>query len=353
MADFYEIDFLAVETKQSGDAITLRYSYDGRDIIQVVDGGFTDMGAKVLDQIDTHYRKGAAIDFVVLTHPDNDHAAGLKHVLENRAVSNLIMNRPWAHARELLPYTTFGSLESLEKRLREAFPYSDALEEIAIRKGIDIYDGFQGTTFGHFTILAPSRTRYLDLILDAANVRRSALGLESISGLLKKQAEPHDVYANWGEEHFSPNATSPRNEMSIVQFATLAGKKIMLTGDAGRDTLSEAIAFAKSVKIPLPGIDVFQVPHHGSRRNVSSAILNELLGDILPGPSETRKFCAFVSSAKEDPHHPRKSVLRAMHHRGGSVYATEGRQIRTAQGLERTNWKAITPEPYPNTQEAD
>lgn len=353
MTEFYEIDFLAVETKQSGDAITLRYSYGGGEVIQVVDGGFTDMGAKILEQIDTHYRAGATIDFVVLTHPDNDHAAGLKHVLENREVRHLIMNRPWIYANELLPYTTFSSAERLESRLRDEFPHSAALEEIAIQKGVGIYEGFQGTLFGDFTILAPSRARYLDLILDAASLRRSALALEAVSGSVSKQSEPHDVYASWGEEHFSPNATSPRNEMSIVQFAKLTGKKILLTGDAGRDTLSEAIEFAKEQQISLPGIDVFQVPHHGSRRNVSTELLNELLGEILPGPSETRKFCAFVSSAKADPHHPRKSVLRAMHHRGGAVYATEGRQIRMANGLTRTNWSALTPEPYPDTEEAD
>ena len=353
VTDFYEIDFLSVETKKSGDAIVLRYSQDGTEAIQVVDGGFTDMGAQILAHIDKYYRHGAAIDFVVLTHPDGDHAAGLKYVLENRTLRHLIMNRPWLYAGELLPYSKFTSVERLEARLREEFPHTAALEEIAHRRGVPIFEGFQGTGLGSFTILAPSKRRYLDLIFDAAHLARSALSLEAAYDSESRQGESHDVSSNWGQEIFSDNPTSPRNEMSIIQFATLSGKKIMLTGDAGRDALEEAVTFARDQQFGLPGIDVFQVPHHGSRRNVSTQLLNDLLGPILPAPSATPKFSAFVSSAKEDPHHPRKAVIRAMHHRGGSVYATEGRQIRTSKGLARADWRTIDAQPYPQTQEAD
>jgi len=40
MTDFYEIDFLAVETKSSGDAIALRYEIDAEQFIHVVDAGY-------------------------------------------------------------------------------------------------------------------------------------------------------------------------------------------------------------------------------------------------------------------------------------------------------------------------
>ena len=38
----------------------------------------------------------------------------------------------------------------------------------------------------------------------------------------------------WGNEVFSEEETSAENEMSVVQYAKLCGKKILLTGDAGR-----------------------------------------------------------------------------------------------------------------------
>ena len=44
MTDFFEIDFLNVESKKSGDAIPLRYSIDGATRINVTDGGFQATG---------------------------------------------------------------------------------------------------------------------------------------------------------------------------------------------------------------------------------------------------------------------------------------------------------------------
>ncbi|TAA09608.1 MBL fold metallo-hydrolase [Pseudoxanthomonas winnipegensis] len=355
MTDFYEIDFLPVEAKDSGDAIALRYSTDGREIIQVVDCGFKNTGAKLLEHIDAHYGKNARINFVVLTHPDRDHALGLQEVLESGRVDHLIMNRPWMFSEEIIGRTTFKTADSLAVRLRDEFPHSAALEEIAYRKGVPIYDGFQGTSFGNFKIFAPTKQHYLNLVLEAAEVRIKSL-LESLLDGVKAPAtqKSHDEFSAWGVENFSQGETTARNEMSIVQGATICGKKILLTGDAGRKTLTEAIRYAPSQGFALPGMDVFQVPHHGSRRNVNTEILDQLLGPILSGPSTPSKFKAFVSSAKADLDHPRKSVIRAIHHRGGSVISTEGRSIRTSQNApSRATWITVEPDAYPLKQEVD
>ena len=83
MARFVEIDFLEAGQKSSGDAITLRYRDDNDvDHIHVVDGGYTDDGDRLVDHIRKHYDSATSIDHVVLTHPDGDHAAGLKKVLD-------------------------------------------------------------------------------------------------------------------------------------------------------------------------------------------------------------------------------------------------------------------------------
>lgn len=69
--------------------------------------------------------------------------------------------------------------------------------------------------------------------------------------------------------------------MSVVQYANLHGHRILLTGDAGRAGLAEAADYAPFAGLALPGIDRFQVPHHGSRRNVSTEILDRWLGAQL------------------------------------------------------------------------
>lgn len=168
MDDFYEIDFLNVESKKSGDAICLRYKTNGIQRIHVVDGGFQATGGKVVKHINEYYDFPKLIDAVVVTHPDGDHAGGLRSVLDHYDVNELWMLRPWLYADELIDrFKRFTSVENLKKRLKELYPNLVALEEIALRKGIVIKEPFQGACIGNFTVMAPSKTRYLDLVVES------------------------------------------------------------------------------------------------------------------------------------------------------------------------------------------
>jgi hypothetical protein len=359
MTDFFEIDFLAVEAKKSGDAITIRYTIGGVPKIHVVDGGFQQTGDSIVEHITTWYNNAKFIDNVVLSHSDGDHAGGLRTVLESFSVGTLWMLRPWLYAQELLPrFPTVSSVPALAKILREAYPNIAALEEIAQKKGISIAEPFQGSAIGAFTVLAPSRTRYLDLVARSECTPESdakqPLGLLGL--LLQKAAGPVMALARaaWGQEAFSPEGVSAENEMSVVQCAVLAGTKILLTADAGREALRESIAYAPAAGFALPGVDRFQVPHHGSRRNVSTDILDKILGPRLASalPVGVANFTAVISSAKEDEAHPRKAVLRAMIHRGAHTVATEGKSIQSYQNAPaRPGWTSIPSLPYPQEQE--
>ncbi len=251
MIKFFEIDFLEAGDKSSGDAITLRYRDDrDTDYIHVVDGGYTDDGDKIVEHIGNYYGNATFIDHVVLTHPDGDHAAGLKKILEELGIGILWMNRPWEHIEELLPRFNYDyTEEGLVRRLKKDFPHTAELEEIAKNKDIEIRQVFQGDQIGAFTVLAPSFNRYIDLVVEsdktpepARAAAREGRFFERIATFMK------NVAANWGEENLKGDSegTSPENESSIVQFAELCGKKILLTGDAGVKALDEAYYYALS-----------------------------------------------------------------------------------------------------------
>lgn len=365
MPDYYEIDFLDVETDSSGDAISVRYEVNGNTSIHVVDGGYQVTGDAIVKHLQTHYAGATRVDHVVVTHCDRDHTGGLRTVLEQMEVGILWMLRPWEYTDLLLPYfPTYSSADRLRSRLRNIYPNLVALEEIALERGIPIEAPFQGSVIGAFTVLAPSFNRYLDLIIASektpesearvgAVVATESLG-ERLMEALRKAVQY--VQAQWGVEQFSNEPTSAENEMSIVQFGNLAGQKILLTGDAGIGALTEAADYAPFAGISLPGIDRFQVPHHGSRRNVSTEVLDRWLGETLDTmPVEGQeKFIAIVSSAKADEDHPRKAVERAMIHRGARLLATESQSIRLSGGSapKREDWGPVPSRPYPETQEA-
>ena len=363
MADFYEIDFLDVETDSSGDAITIRYEIAGQQTIHVVDGGYQVTGQTIVNHIRGHYGSGR-VDHVVVTHCDRDHTGGLRAVLEDLEVGTLWMLRPWLYADELLPrFTTYNSADRLRSRLRAIYSNLVALEEIAEARGVPIREPFQGATIGQFTVLAPSQARYLDLIVDSDNTPESieegqATAADRVFMAMREALRKAVSYVRsaWGEEVFSTEPTSAENEMSVVQYAYLNGKKIVLTGDAGLGAFDEAAAFAPYVGLALPGIDRFQIPHHGSRRNVSTEMLDTWVGPklpALPAPG-SEVFTAIVSSARADEKHPRKAVVRGFMHRGARVICTESQTIRMSGGAapERAGWVTVTPASYPEDQEA-
>lgn len=185
--------------------------------------------------------------------------------------------------------------------------------------------------------------------------QRSVRSRNFIFGLLAPiRAAVRFIKAGWGSEKFSNEDTSVENEMSVVQYGVLSGHRILLTGDAGRDAMTEAANFAPSASLMLPGIDRFQVPHHGGRRNLSTAILDHWLGQRLPQPlppGQTR-FIAMISAAKEDEEHPRKAVVRALIHRGAFVASTENGAFRVSGGnAPNRGWASMQPAPYPDEQE--
>ncbi|MEP3035981.1 MAG: MBL fold metallo-hydrolase [Pseudoruegeria sp.] len=355
MIQYCEFDFFEVGESGSGDAIAIRYADDyGQVCIHVVDGGYEADGPKIATHIRTHYGNPSRIDNVILTHPDGDHAAGLKTILEEFEIGVLWMNRPWLHLDALLPAFSYQyTPDGLTQRLRKNFPHTAALEAIALRKGIPIYSAFQDTQIDAFTVLTPSYGRYIDLIVESEKTpepKRKAFyegtHFENVVVAIKRRA------AQWGFEALKgdTDGTSAENETSVVQYAEMCGKKILLTGDTGVQGLEEAYNFAVHSGVVLPGVDLFDVPHHGSRRNLSSDILDKWLGQKHLFPPTNSSYTAIMSANRNDADHPRPSVVRALKHRGGKVYQPKGVLHQPYNAPDR-GWTAADELDYPTEVE--
>ena len=166
MTDYYEIDFWDVESDKSGDAISMRYLIGEKTYVHVVDGGYQSTGGSLVQNIQKYYLAVKKIDHVVATHNDGDHAGGLRPILENFEIGTLWMLRPWIYAEELIVrFENYESAEHLRRKLRSLYPNLAALEDIAIEKGIQIREPFQGQKIGAFSVLAPTKSRFLDLVV--------------------------------------------------------------------------------------------------------------------------------------------------------------------------------------------
>jgi beta-lactamase superfamily II metal-dependent hydrolase len=340
-------------SRTRADAIAIRYQIGAEWAVHLVDGGYSMTAPDVAKFIRGTYGTDL-INHVVVTHPDRDHAEGLAPILERFRVGALWMLRPWEYAAQLYPYfPLYQSVEAVAKRLQNEYPYIYDLEKIARRRGIDILEPFQGAYIGPFRVLAPSPTRYLQLVIQSEKTPKDGpVGI--LGGLMQAAASiVHFIKAGWGSEKFSEEATSVENEMSVIQYAVLCGDKISLTGDAGRDGLTQAAHYAVNDGHSVP-VNKFQVPHHGGRRNLSSELLDFWVGPRLPQmvPKGQEKFSAVISSAKEDVAHPRKAVLRALRHRGAFILTTEDSPNIVQRNSTRT-WMVVENVPYPDEQEED
>ncbi len=351
---FFEIDFLEAGENSSGDAIALRYrDDDDNDYIHVIDGGYSDDGDKLIQHIEKYYDNATFIDHVILTHPDADHALGLRKVLEHFQVGQLWMNRPWQHIDQLIPRFDYKYTETgLTRRLKEDFKNTTTLEKIAVEKEIPISDVFQGDEIGPFTVLAPSLDRYVDLIVASEKTPEEQRKAE-MSGAIYDKVVPLAEYIKslWGDESLKgdTDGTSSENEMSVVQFAILCDNQILLTADAGVEALEEAYAASGFIGA-VPALDYFQVPHHGSRRNVSSDVLDKWLGGKLDNQTSDGSCCAIISANRNDKEHPRKAVVRAMYHRGAKVVQGKG-TLHAYKNAPDRGWTAATPLDYPEDME--
>ena len=356
MSETYEIDFLPVGNgERSGDAICIRYGTPGNYKVMVYDGGTKESGEKLVEHIRLHYET-THVDYVVCSHPDGDHASGLSAVLENMTVGELWMHRPWEYSAVICQYFKDGRItdESLAARLKDKMAAAHALEELAWEKDIPLYEPFKGAKIGAFYVMSPDSEWYVHtLIPDFAKSPEKKLAADFSESLLKSlyasaKNAAAGIAENWGFETLREDvSTSAENESSVVLYGVIAEKGILLTGDAGVQALANTASYAESRGVSIPNnLRFAQVPHHGSRNNVSPSVLDRLIGPKTYSPVSESRLTAFVSAAKDSEIHPRKMVVNGFLRRGASVMSTKGQTICHHHNMARNGWVALTSHPF-------
>lgn len=346
----FEIEFFPVgDSSKAGDAIVTRYGANGQYEVTVIDGGTEDSGAALVEHIRGAYGPKTTVKHVVSTHPDSDHASGLRHVLKELPVENLWVHGLWGHAFAMAPlFAGAWTVQGLTKKIRSEYPIIDELVTIAADKHVAIHEPFTGSSIGPFTVLSPTKYVYQRLVpqfrktpdpnVELLKQQRMYLGeaqKQSIfAALIEKAAEKLAtwIFESWNIELLKEGGvTAAENETSVVLWGDFGSSKVLLTADAGVNALSWSCDNAKAINIDVQSAHLVQVPHHGSRRNVSPSLLDRVLGSKRPsGSQEIRK--AIVSAPKDDENHPRKMVFNAFLRRGTGVRSTQGSTYRFHSG---------------------
>ena len=349
----YEIDFLPVgEESKSGDAILFRYLEDDEFKIILIDGGHGESGGvKTSDTILNHMREyyypngpeKMRIDHIICSHPDSDHVGGLEEIMDKCDVGTFWINNP-EH------YIHYDNLENDHKTEKFCKSNADTVRGLIIaanRNHIPVEHPLQGELIGPLVVCSPSEDFYKKLV--KGELERQGGAEANFKKVITNVI--NWIRAAWGIDYlYRYPTTSVCNESSTVLFGNSManGDKILLTADAGIEALSESYEYLEVAHRYTSGsLNFMQMPHHGSRHNVNTKVLDALLGKKIPRSSHNRGH-SVASVARQANDYPRKAVVHAFMTRGYSCYRTAGQSIRYPRG----DWGPITPIPYPDIVES-
>jgi len=351
----YEVEFLSStsdtqsETRKY-DAIVIRFQEEGdpRPYIVVIDAGYSDIGQVVVDHINQHYGTNR-VDLLISTHADQDHINGIPTILERMEVGEVLIHQPRLHTDNA---ADFSNIEAVDTILNLCQQNSIKCDEEPFA-GVERFDG-------RIVVLGPNIALYEDMLqthLDevrtnafpaSANSSRPTLEsvLAALSGLQNRVLDllPIEILGNSGK-------TGPRNNSSVITAVNIAGHRMLFTGDAGIPALEMAAdeyeyRFGLFSANPL---GFFQAPHHGSKRNLGTDILDRMLGP--KGAGHNANLVVFITTAYKSTKHPSARVTNAVMRRGcqphklGVTKARQGYIRHHYNAPTRANMVPLTPHP--------
>lgn len=288
-----------------GDSYVVELHDDtGQRFSFVVDGGTREKSEAVIAHVNKYHN--GQVNLAICTHPDTDHIGGLISLMEQCKVGHLFLNDP----RDILPETTL--LQRARNFLtpdevsvfKSAFERIDELKEQALYQNTTHHPNTFSSSQPRFQwgewniyVLGPSENLFRDIWLNE-DVVRDWFSSDLMDGLVS-------LHPNTSVLDDPSIDTKPVNNSSIILLIEGYGRKYLFTGDAGKRALRDAM----TVK-DVAGLTWFDVPHHGSRRNIDTQIINHLSPQV-----------AYISSPGTAKH-PRKTVIRALQKAGTAVYST-------------------------------
>ena len=334
MSAKYEYECLALG---DADAIIIRHYIMENGVekpyVIVIDAGKVGDGKKVAKHL-LNFFGSKHIDLAICTHPDSDHKDGFFDLLDDKDV---IIDDFWltdpADFLTVDDIKYYKCKESAERAVREIWNKStDSSRNLidgVLCKCKKVYSVNAGSShsFLPITVLAPNQNFYSEIVKEIVAKKGVKAYDKSDTTLYDENAAVDEKQAKSVIDECTDD--SPTNASSIILlYEPEPGKKFLFAGDATQESLQMVIDTYE-----LCNIDFLKVPHHGSKHNLTTPIIDKL--------SPRKSFITASGSSK----HPSSAVVYWLS-KYGDVYSTQSCEynLHCSKSLpDRKNIKSIKP----------
>lgn len=333
MAAKYEYECLALG---DADAIIIRH-FNVKDGVEkpyviVIDAGKEGDGKKVAKHLKENFGN-KHIDLAICTHPDSDHKDGFFDLLDDKDVT---IDEFWltdpACFLTVDDIKYYKNQENAMRAVREIWNKStdssrNLIDEIINRRinGLSVSAGHSHTSLP-IKVVAPDEKFYSEIVKDIV----AKAGVKTYD---KRDTTPYDENAKVDDSEAKSvldecTDNSPTNASSIVLlYEPEMGKKFLFAGDATQESLQLAID-----TYHIENIDFLKVPHHGSKHNLTTPIIEKL-----------RPKKSYITASGTSKH-PSSAIVYWLS-KYGDIFSTHTCHdfLHCAIGLVRNNTKSVDP----------
>lgn len=270
----YEYEVLKVG---DADAILIRHYINGEPFIILIDAGNASDAAIIKKHLENYYDSNY-IDLAICTHPDSDHKDGFFDLLQD---DDIKIERFWltdpAQYLDANDIKRYRNEENATKAVRKIWQKSTDpnlnLIDLALSKCTtveSVTDGVEHPILP-ISIVGPSDEYYAEVV----KIMVVNYGIKTYEDSSK---EAYDDAFKIDEDDIksvidSEEDLSPYNASSlIILYEPGDGKRLLFAGDANTTSLQMMLNKYKWLR----NVDFLKVPHHGSRRNLNTSIIEEL-----------------------------------------------------------------------------
>ena len=234
-----------------GDCIHLRFNSEGKWYNIVIDSGpaFHETGFKnLLNWINDMEEQ---VDLLCFTHMDDDHILAAKNYFRDSEKKTDFIKQIWINVPE-------DEIESAQSATLSSVCTTSA------NKASKLYGCIYSRGIPHTTKILRGQTIYFGDVL--------------VQAVLPTQARREEYFAEWHKQKTKDKCTSanslddkPANGGSIALFVWVMGKRMLFSGDAFAEDLTEVAEMWAG-----DGFDLIKLPHHGSNGNITDEMLKAM-----------------------------------------------------------------------------